>query len=151
MNYHYTMTDANQDLRPRGFADGLGVFLSQLCLAHCFLLPALLAVLPSLDFHSIPGGEALHFAILLLATPTAIYALLTGYRFHGRALPMGLGALGLGLLWVGSTLEAWHLLMSHSHAHWVGALGSAILILAHLANRRCVKGAQGHCDCGHTH
>lgn len=151
MNYQYKMRAAHPETPPKAFADGLGVFLSQLCLAHCFLLPAVLAVLPSLDFHSIPGGEAVHFAVLLMATPTAIYALLTGYRFHGLRLPLGLGALGLGLLWLGSALEAWHLLADHDHAHWIGALGSAILVAAHLANRWYVKRSDGHCDCGHSH
>lgn len=145
------MTDATAKLRPRGFADGLGVFLSQLCLAHCFLLPAVLAVLPSLDFHAVPGGEALHFAILLLATPTAIYALLSGYRFHRGPFPLALGVLGLGSLWAGSALEASHALVSHSTAHWIGALGSGFLIIAHLANRRQVTRASRAVGCGCSH
>jgi hypothetical protein len=114
-------------------------------------LPAVLAVLPSLDFHSIPGGEALHFAVLLLATPTAIYALLTGYRFHRRSAPLWAGILGLAVLWTGSTLEAAHAVVSHSTAHWIGAAGSAVLIGAHLANRLQVKRADANCGCGHTH
>lgn len=139
--------------RPRGFADGLGVFLSQLCLAHCFLLPALLVVLPSLDFHAIPGGEALHFGLLLLATPTAIYALLSGYRFHRRMTPLLLGVIGLSFLWSGSALEAWHAVVSHHTAHAIGACGSAVLVFAHLANRWQVRraDADANCGCGHTH
>lgn len=133
--------------RPKGFADGLGVFLSQLCLAHCFLLPAVLAVLPSLDFHAVPGAEALHFTLLLLATPTAIYALLTGYRFHRRAGVLVLGVVGLSLLWLGSALEAWHLVISHSEAHLLSAFGSAVVILAHLVNRWQVRRTVDGCDC----
>lgn len=143
------MSDAHANVRPKGFADGLGVFLSHLCLAHCFLLPAVLAVLPSLDFHSIPGGEAIHFAILLLATPTAIYALLSGYRYHHKSLPLVFGAVGLSFLWLGSALEFWHCAVSHHTAHSLGGFGSVVLVGAHLANRWHVKRSVGHCGCGH--
>lgn len=124
--------------KPRGFADILGVFLSQLCLAHCFLLPLVLALL-SVDLHSVPGGEALHFGVLLLSTPTAFYALSAGRRFHGRERPIILGALGLVFLWVGSTLDLAHLWLPHSLAHSLGALGSLLLIGAHLDNRHQSK------------
>ena len=145
------MNAVSQDMQPRGFADALGVFLSQLCLAHCFLLPAVLAVL-SLDLHAIPGGEALHFGILVLSTPTAIYALLSGKRYHSQSWPLSLGVVGLSLLWVGSALDYSHAVLSHPASHGVAALGSAVLIWAHIANRRAVKlaGATG-CDCGHSH
>ena len=144
------MDNATVDIRPRGFADGFGVLLSQICLIHCFLLPAVLAVLPSVNLHAIPGGEALHFAILLLATPTAIYALLSGYRFHGMIHPALLGVIGLTLLWTGSALDVSHLWVSHMVAHTVAAAGSAVLVLAHLTNRWLVKRADG-CGCGHAH
>lgn len=143
------MSDATVHVRPQGYADGLGVFLSHLCLAHCFFLPALLAVLPSLDFHALPGGETLHFAILLLATPTAIYALLSGYRYHHKASPFVVGALGLTLLWSGSALEVWHTVVSHHTAHSLVGLGSVLLVFAHLANRWKVKRTVGHCGCAH--
>lgn len=144
------MTDTSADIRPRGFADGFGVLLSQICLVHCFLLPAVLAVLPSADLHDIPGGEALHFGILLMATPTAIYALLTGFRYHEKIHPVALGALGLALLWIGSALDVSHLLVAHTAAHTIAAAGSAVLVLAHATNRWQVKRADG-CGCGHAH
>lgn len=144
------MTDASPDIRPRGFADGFGVLLSQICLIHCFLLPALLAVLPSVNLHAIPGGEALHFGILLLATPTAIYALLTGFRFHEKMHPVVLGALGLALLWIGAALDVSHALLNHSAAHTIAAAGSILLVLAHMTNRWQVRRSDG-CGCGHAH
>lgn len=134
--------------RPRGFADALGVFLSQLCLAHCFLLPALLLVIPSLDLHDLPGAGVMHFVLLLLATPTALYALLTGYRFHQRMAALHLGGLGLLLLWLGSAAETWHWLLSHSVAHGLGAVGSLFVIAAHLVNRGFSKrAATSGCCC----
>lgn len=152
MDYQYTVTAAADNIRPKGFFDGLGVFLSQVCLAHCFLLPAVLAVLPSIDVHSLPGGEVLHFALLLLSTPTSIYALLSGRRYHGRSLPLQLGVLGLAALWGGSTLDFSHLILSHGAAHGISALGSVILIGAHIANRRATKAAAASpCGCGHNH
>lgn len=142
------MADLNRTIRPKAFLDGLGIFLSQLCLLHCLLLPVALALLPNLDFHSLPAAEALHFLILLLATPTAVYALLSGFKYHRRVLPPGLGGLGLALLWLSTALEHQHLLLSHSHAHYLGILGSGILISAHLSNRWHVKESGAPCDCG---
>lgn len=139
MHYQYNAVYAiDQPNRPRGLADVLGVFLSQLCLAHCFLLPIVLAVL-SIDLHSIPGGEALHFVILILSTPTAIYALAVGRKFHGKIRPVAVGGIGLGLLWLGSTFDLAHFLMPHTIAHGIGALGSLGLIFAHLDNRHLAR------------
>lgn len=140
------MSSASSSARPRGVVDAVGVFLSQLCLLHCFLLPALLAVLPSLDFHSLPGGEAIHFGILLLSTPTALYALLSGRRYHHLTKPLIWGAVGLTLLWLGTTLEHSHQTMGHAQAHLIGACGSLFLFIAHLANWRAVRKANS-CAC----
>jgi hypothetical protein len=106
-----------------------------------------------MDIHSLPGGEALHFGILLLSTPTAVYALLSGVRFHTRSWPLVLGIIGLGFLWTGSALDSWRSLVTHSTAHSLGAFGSAVLIWAHVANRRAVKAAASAmaCGCGHHH
>jgi hypothetical protein len=95
----------------------------------------------------------MHFAILLLSTPTAIYALLSGRRYHGQTRPLSLGVIGLAALWIGSTLDVSHHLLSHSAAHGISAMGSAVLIWAHLANRRAVKAAASTsaCNCGHDH
>lgn len=148
IDYHYTVTTANLSERPRGFFDAAGVLLSQLCLLHCFLLPAVLAVLPSLDFHSLPGGAALHFGILLLSTPTAIYALLSGRRYHRLARPLIYGVSGLALLWFATTLEYSHAhILSHAWGHRVGALGSLLLFAAHVSNWRAVR--RTSCGCVH--
>ncbi len=135
-------------MRPRGVVDAVGVFLSQLCLLHCFLLPALLAVLPSLDLHALPGGEAIHFGILLLSTPTALYALLSGRRYHHLTKPLVYGIVGLALLWLGTTLEHSHHSLLHSGAHFTGACGSMFLLVAHLTNWRAVR-QTGSCACPH--
>lgn len=134
--------------RRKGLVDTFGVFLSQLCLAHCFLLPAILAFLPSLDLHQIPGGEILHVVILLLATPTAIYAFLTGKRFHGRNAPLVIGTVGLLTLWLGTALDLGH---THAVAHGVGAFGSFLLICGHIVNRRASKAVESGCGCGAAH
>lgn len=150
INYQYTVSSAQTSARPRGAVDAAGVFLSQLCLLHCFLLPALLAVLPSLDFHSLPGGEAIHFGILTLSTPTAIYALLVGRRYHHLNRPMLLGIVGLALLWLGTALEHGHHGASHFEAHLMGACGSFFLLAAHLTNWRASRKTHS-CPCPHPH
>lgn len=149
IDYQYSVSSVSQSARPHGAIDAVGVFLSQLCLLHCFLLPAVLALLPSLDFHSLPGGEAIHFGILLLSTPTAIYALLSGRRFHHLTKPLVFGVVGLSLLWAGTALDHSHVL-PHSWTHFVAAVGSLFLFAAHVTNWRAVKASKS-CACSHAH
>lgn len=149
IDYQYSVSSASHQARPNSAIDAVGVFLSQLCLLHCFLLPAVLALLPSLDFHSLPGGEAIHFGILLLSTPTAIYALLSGRRFHHLNRPLTFGVVGLFLLWVGTALDHSHTL-PHSWTHLVAAVGSLFLFAAHVTNWRAAKALKS-CSCPHAH
>jgi hypothetical protein len=112
------------------------------------LLPLILAALPGLDVHSLPGGDVLHYIILLLATPTAVYALLTGYRFHRQTKAVWLGGLGLTVLWLGTALEASHHPAVHSMAHGVGAFGSVLLVCGHIVNWRARRSLVSS-DCCH--
>lgn len=124
-------------------ADKFGILLSQLCLVHCLALPALLALLPSQRLEFLDGGESLHTAILVLASPTAIFALLSGRRVHQKNFPLVLGLLGLGFLWAEPLLET--LFRVEPWLHRVGGLGSLLLLVGHLANLK--SGGDGHACC----
>lgn len=86
-------------------ADIAGAVLSQLCLVHCLLLPVLLAVLPSLSPPDFLGGEAFHLAVLLLATPVALFAFQQGYQRHACSKPAVFGVAALSVLWLVFCLE----------------------------------------------
>lgn len=129
--------------------DGLAIGLSLACLVHCAGPPLLLALLPAaLGMIGMPAW--LHLAAFLVAIPSSAFAMRTGYRHHGRALPAMLGMNGLALLGLG-------LLFGSSFAIETGltVCGSVLLVVAHVSNWRLrrrgpgelVRFGEGECPC----
>ncbi len=111
--------------------DRLGIAASVTCAVHCAGLPLLLATLPSVG-----GGwlvsERSTFALIGLAVAVCVLALSIGFRAHGRWAPVALGAIGLGLLVIGELAED----RVGELGVAIGLGGSAVLVGAHVANRR---------------
>lgn len=101
--------------------------LSGLCLVHCIALPLASVLLPGLGLAARPG---VHLALVLLAAPLALAALLAGWRRHGRLRPLALGLVGLALLM--ATL----LVREEATERLVSLAGGLILIGAHVLNWR---------------
>lgn len=122
--------------RPR-FADLLGITLSLTCLVHCLALPLLLLLAPALGtWIAVP--EWVHAAILMLALPAATFAMKDGWRRHGRMVPAGLAAAGLGLLAAGLVAhEGWIAFTDPETAdRLLTSIGAVALVTAHLLNWR---------------
>lgn len=113
-----------------GRYDGIAIFASGLCLAHCLALPALFLLIPaSAAWLAVP--ESYHLWMLALAVPSSAFALHIGKKRHRRwtptavALP-GLLALALGaLLFHGLALET-----------LLTVAGASSLAVAHILNGR---------------
>ena len=112
--------------------DRLGIFLSALCLAHCLIIPPLLAMAPLFVLEPLPASmhdsEWFH-AVLLLPV----------FLISGPALGMGgrydkniwiIAAVAFGLLALALTFE------SHNMEQATTVAGAILLIIAHLKNRR---------------
>lgn len=115
--------------------DAVGVMGSLACLAHCLLLPLAVGVLPWLILFE---GEWLVVAL----TAPALFALMSGWRTHGRWVPgffmvSGLVALNSAAF---ATPENWEAGLT--------ILGGLLLIGAHGLNyhlcRRCPRCADEH-------
>ncbi len=124
------MTLANKDRETHGWLDGMAISASTLCMVHCLGLPILLAALPAVA-DRIDPGEGFHLLMLILATPTSAFALLSGWRKHRAHRPLVAGALGLflmasGILFSGNDVAEIVLTVS----------GSVLLAAAHIANWR---------------
>lgn len=119
------------------FADLLGITLSLTCLVHCLALPLLILLAPALGTW-IAMPEWVHAAILMLALPAATFAMLDGWRRHGRALPAMLAATGVGFLAAGlAAHEGWLALPDReSTDRLLTSLGAVALVTAHLLNWR---------------
>ena len=125
-------------------ADVTGAVLSQLCLVHCLLLPVLVSLLPSLTISEFFSGETFHLLVLCLATPTAIFALLQGYRNHNVSRPAFFGGAALLLLWFVFASEE---LVSHDLLAALNVMGGFLTAWAHWLNWSLTKEHASDCSC----
>lgn len=74
--------------------ESTAISASTLCMVHCLALPVLLFLLPGL-LGTFFQSELFHLAALGLVAPAAAVAFVLGYRRHGGAGPVLLGAAGI--------------------------------------------------------
>ncbi|MBU0555269.1 MAG: MerC domain-containing protein [Alphaproteobacteria bacterium] len=109
--------------------DRLAIGLSGLCAVHCLTTAVAVGLLSSLA--GIFEAHIIHEGGLAIAMVLGALALGQGARRHGMALPVAIGALGLGIM-------AGALSLPHG---WEGEtpytlLGVALLAFGHELNRR---------------
>jgi hypothetical protein len=125
-------------------ADRVAIAASSICLAHCLLLPVLLALSPSLSrIFNLP--EEFHLAMVMLAIPVSAIAIGRGYRHHGILAPAFVAAAGLIGLVVGAAAQL-DIVMETG----ITVLGSCLLAGAHIGNLRLRRSTQSnnipHCS-----
>ncbi|MBA4780405.1 MAG: MerC domain-containing protein [Blastomonas sp.] len=108
-------------------AEGAAISASLLCLAHCLVLPLLLASAPALS-QSLALPFDLHLWIVLLAGPVSLWILIRAawQRRHGILL---LGLCGLSLLMAALVLP-----VTERQEIVISSIGSLSLAFAHIAN-----------------
>lgn len=118
-------------IRKDGLADGIGICLAGLCLAHCFISTILLAFLAT------AGGAffdpRVHEFGLLLAIIFGVLALGQGVRRHGFIMPAVIGALGLVIMAIALALPHGGLEIG------LTMVGVGFLALAHYLNFRITR------------
>ncbi|WP_437605408.1 MerC domain-containing protein [Sorangium sp. So ce834] len=124
-----------------GRLDVVGSGLSMLCAVHCLAAPLLSAALPLLAGEGVELG-----AFLVLAGFTAL-VIGSGVRRHRRPGSLVLLALGLAALTALRALEGAELEGAEDGplGPALVVLGSALLVAAHLANRRALRAHAGCC------
>jgi hypothetical protein len=132
--------------RPPSLLDRLGATGSLLCAVHCALLPALIALLPSLGIAAwLDNGFERGF--VAFATLLGLFTLVWGYRRHRAVRALWLLLPGLAALWLGSGYEPLHhAVVPHAI---VMTLGGTLVGLAHLANLRLNPGHVHDAHCAH--
>lgn len=132
--------------------DYFGITLSALCGVHCLLTPLLIIYLPSLGAKLESAWiHALLIGIVILAFHQSILA---HYKVHRSKLIIGLGIVGVAILFGTSLSEVFAHAHSHKEGHhedhwitYITLFGAALLIASHLLNLRmcrCIQG-EGHC------
>jgi hypothetical protein len=132
--------------RPPSLLDRLGATGSLLCAVHCALLPALIALLPSLGIAAwLDDGFERGF--VAFATLLGLFTLVWGYRRHRAVRALWLLLPGLSLLWLATGYEPLHhAVVPHAIAM---TLGGTLVGLAHLANLRLNHGHVHDAHCAH--
>lgn len=109
--------------------DSLAMTCSGLCIGHCLLTPALLAM-GGLGFAgTVLGSEVLHKVLLVPVFLLALSSLPFSFRRHLNRSPLILGALGCALLLVGLNAD-------EAKEFYYSLSGGALVIVAHFLNRR---------------
>ena len=125
--------------------DNIAISLSFACVVHCLFTPSFIILAPS--FLSISfDNEFLHYFLILLAIPTSLYALTSGYRAHSKISPLLIGMLGLFILLL-AVLMGEKILGDYGEKG-LTILGSFIVAFSHFKNQKICKVLD--CDC-HSH
>ncbi len=109
--------------------DIVGICATSACAIHCFILPAIIPVLPLLGLQWIaqPGFES---TVLAISIAIASYALLNGYRhYHGQMWPLACAL-------VGFLLYAFKGGLGEQYEPWILSGGALLIVFAHSMNLR---------------
>lgn len=131
------LSSRSLSLKPRWLADrragprldAVALCASGLCLAHCLILPLMIAALPALA--SILGvPESFHAWMVIIAVPVSLAALVEGLFRHRSPVPLLTGIVGLSLLASGAFLA------TEDNESVLTVAGGIALAFAHIANWR---------------
>ena len=123
------------------YSDKTAISLSALCLVHCLLVPSFLVFLSgyvSLSYNN----ELIHFAILFIAIPVSIYALITGVRNHKSFSFLYLGLIGIISLILAVTLGAQ--IWGEVGEKVLTTVGALLVAISHFKNYRLCREVE--CD-----
>jgi len=114
--------------------DKIGISTSVVCALHCLLTPLAVAFIPILD--QTLGHGWFHWGVVIVAVPTACWALWNGYQSHRQTRVLTFGALGLFLVVAATALP-------FLPTNWEAPLiivGGVTLATAHYMNlRQCQR------------
>jgi hypothetical protein len=123
-------------------ADRLGIIASAVCFVHCILTPVLLSM-SAVWAHYLPSEERVHRGLAVAVAGIGGFAIMGGYRKHGRARVLLL--MGCGLLFIFAGAYWGDRLPSHAAEVAVTMTGSCLMIAAHFINHTFCKNCR-RCD-----
>lgn len=112
--------------------DRLGISASVICIIHCLLTPALVAISPVLANYF--SDQMFHAIVVIIVVPVAVLALWRGYLLHRKKSVLYNGSIGIALIFAA-------LYMGHGH-HMETSLMIIAGIILSMAHYRNLKGCQ---------
>jgi len=129
----------------RSRLDNFGIVLSSLCAVHCFLMPVILVVIPTLGVGFLDDGI---FHPILAGSVAVIgsFAFSRGYHRHKNRLVLWIAVTGILILSF-AALNTTHHLMTETVERIATLIGSSLIISAHYRNWKLLGDPQcGHCE-----
>jgi hypothetical protein len=126
------------------YSDKTAISLSALCLVHCLLVPSFLVFLSgyiSLSYNN----ELIHYAILFIAIPVSIYALIAGVKNHNSYRYLYAGLLGILTFILAVTLGAQ--MWGEAGEKILTTIGALLVAISHFKNYRLCREVE--CDSCH--
>ena len=118
------------------YSDKTAISLSALCLVHCLLVPSFLVFLSgyiSLSYNN----EFIHYAILFIAIPVSLYALITGVKNHKSFTYLYVGLSGILALVLAVTfgVQIW----GEAGEKILTTIGALLVAISHFKNYRLCR------------
>jgi hypothetical protein len=118
------------------YSDKTAISLSALCLVHCLLVPSFLVFLSgyiSLSYNN----EFIHYAILFIAIPVSLYALITGVKNHKSFTYLYVGLSGILALVLAVTfgVQIW----GEVGEKILTTIGALLVAISHFKNYRLCR------------
>jgi hypothetical protein len=118
------------------YSDKTAISLSALCLVHCLLVPSFLVFLSgyiSLSYNN----EFIHYAILFIAIPVSLYALITGVKNHKSFTYLYVGLSGILVLVSAVTfgVQIW----GEAGEKILTTIGALLVAISHFKNYRLCR------------
>ena len=128
-------------MKTHPITDKFAAGLSIACALHCLLVPSFLIISSGALALSI-DNELIHWAILFLAIPVSLYALVTGISNNSDYVVFLAGIAGLGVLTATALSES---ILTETSVIIFTLMGSALVVYAHTKNFQLCK--ELDCDC----
>ena len=113
-------------MKTHPITDKFAAGLSIACALHCLLVPSFLIITSGALALSI-DNELIHWAILFLAIPISVYALVTGISNHSDYVVFLVGIAGLGVLTATALSES---ILTETSVIIFTLMGSALVVLS---------------------
>jgi len=118
------------------YSDKTAISLSALCLVHCLLVPSFLVFLSgyiSLSYNN----EFIHYAILFIAIPVSLYALITGVKNHKSFTYLYVGLSGILALVLAVTFGVQ--ICGEAGEKILTTIGALLVAISHFKNYRLCR------------
>lgn len=118
-------------LSTQTLSDKAAIGLSLLCVGHCFAVPLVLVLFPSVAAMQL-DTEAFHLWMIVAVIPISLYALSIGCKKHRRFQLLAFGGVGLTFLVMAVALE--EVLLGEMGEKIFTSIGAGLIAFGHYRN-----------------